>query len=100
MMRCNLADVHHVLNANGKAQLMSQLQHLQQLTHLDLKGNLVSVVQEDNPPAAAYAALVASSRLQHLNISKCMMPDSAWQHIFPPGGQLPQLRELIIEAFN
>jgi hypothetical protein len=95
MTMCNL-------HAAETVQLMSQLQHLQQLTHLDLTGTLkLWVPQEDNPPAAAYAALVASSRLQHLNISKCRMPISAWhQHIFPPGRQLPQLRDLIMESFE
>jgi hypothetical protein len=93
MTRCNL---HALMTAADTVQLMFALQHLQQLTHLDLTGTLTS-----QGPAAAYAALVASSRLQHLNISKCRMPDSAWhQDIFPPGRQLPQLRELIMGDFK
>jgi hypothetical protein len=78
-------------------QLMSQLQPLQLLTHLDLTGTFYALGQDDG---AVYAALSASSRLQHLNISGCSMPDSAWRHIFPTGLQLTQLRELIIMNLN
>lgn len=54
--------------AAGEDQLLSHLQHMQQLTHLDLMGSLRAV--EENQPhaaAAAYAALTASSKLHTLN---------------------------------
>jgi hypothetical protein len=51
-------------------QLLSYLQPLQQLTHLNLTYSLQGV-EGDHPPAAAYTALTASSKLQHLNIHWC-----------------------------
>jgi hypothetical protein len=77
------------------AQLLSHLQQLQQVTHLDLTGTLN--VKEDTPPATACSVLTASSRLQHLNISMCRLPTAAWHHILPAGRQLPQLRELKLQ---
>jgi hypothetical protein len=81
--------------AAGIAQLLSQLLHLQQLTHLQLQYSL-TFVDEADCPAAAYSALTASSTLQHLNISSCRMPLGVWQHVFPAGRQLPQLRSVDI----
>jgi hypothetical protein len=43
-------------------------------------------------PAAACSALTASSKLQHLDISKLELPAGVWPQIFPPGKRLPQLR--------
>jgi hypothetical protein len=56
--------------------------------------------EEDDsaPPAAAYSALTASSKLQHLDINGCLVPEGVWQHVFPSGRQLPDLRELNISA--
>jgi hypothetical protein len=51
-------------------------------------------------PQAAYAAMTASSRLQHLNISECALPAGAWQHMFPAGRQLPQLQEFNIKVLK
>jgi hypothetical protein len=86
------------------AQQLAELQPLQQLTCLILHASLV-VEDEDadedgfpSVPAAAYSALTASSRLQHLRISNCTLPAAVWQHIFPPGRQLPHLRELDMSA--
>jgi hypothetical protein len=53
---------------NGAAQageLLSRLHDMQQLTQLNLAGSLTDG-QEDNPPAAAYAALTACLRKQQL----------------------------------
>ena len=74
-------------------QLLSYLQPLQQLTHLNLTYSLQGV-EGDHPPAAAYTALTASSKLQHLNIHWCMLPLGVWQCIFPAGRPLPNLRYL------
>lgn len=59
----------------------------------------VQPVDEGNPPASAYAALTASSKLQYLNITNITnsrLPTGAWQHMFAAGRQLPQLRNLHI----
>ena len=53
-------------------------------------------LQEGNPPAAAFSALTASSKLQHLDLNRCMLPAAVWQHVFAAGRQLPQLRYLNI----
>lgn len=64
------------------AELLSQLQHLQQLTHLSLGHTLMNVsVRPPSPPAAAFAAVTASSKLQHLDISRCTVPAGVWQYL-------------------
>jgi hypothetical protein len=79
------------------AQLLSELQHLHQLTYLDLQGSMRATA--DNPPAAAFSALTASSKLQYLDISKCTLPAGVWQHILPRAGrQLEHLQELEISG--
>jgi hypothetical protein len=79
------------------AQLLSQLELLQHLTHLKLACSLASTDKGDGP-AAAYAALTASSTLQHLDVCGCTLPVGVWQHIFPAGRQLPHLQTLNIAA--
>ena len=79
--------------AAGVAQLLSQLQQQTQLTHLDLDDSM-RAREERNPPAAAYAALTAISKLQHLDIWGCTVPASVWQHLFPVGRQLLHLTSL------
>jgi hypothetical protein len=81
--------------AAGVAQLLSYLRPLQELTHLDLQGCLTEV-QQGNPPAVAYAALTQSSKLQHLDISKCCLPVGVWQYLFHTDRQLPHLTSLSI----
>jgi hypothetical protein len=93
IVKCTVVDA---AGNDAVAQLLSHLQQLQQLTHLNLSGTLWDGVEEDNPPASGYAALTASSKLQHLDISECALPAGAWQHVFPAGRQLPQLRDLNI----
>jgi hypothetical protein len=84
----------------GTAQglgLLSQVQVLTQLTHLDLEGsNHVQQAEEGNHAAAACSALTASSKLQYLCIRECTIPAAAWQHMFPAGRQLLQLSALQI----
>jgi hypothetical protein len=75
----------HTASAAGVAQLLSHLQSLQQLTYLDLSGSMRG--EEASPPAAAYAALTASSKLQHLDVSRNSLPTGVWQHVFPAGRQ-------------
>jgi hypothetical protein len=89
--------------AAGVAQLLSGLQHMQQLTHLVLTNAWDAVMRgtplqqhEGHSPAAAFSALTASSKLQLLDISRCTLPVGAWQHMFPVGRQLPHLLSLDI----
>jgi hypothetical protein len=83
----------------GVAALLCQLQQMTQLTYLSLQrcwsleGPIVPY-DPSGPPAAAYAALTASSTLQHLDVSGNTMPQGAWQHVLPAGRQLPHLRVL------
>jgi hypothetical protein len=74
-------------------QLLSHLQPLMQLTYLNLTRSLWDV-EGDNPPATAYSAITASSKLQHLDITECLLPPGVWQHMFPMGRQLPHLQNL------
>jgi hypothetical protein len=67
------------------------LQQLTQLTYLSFKDTLF---HDDVTPAAAYAALTASSKLQLLHLHWCKMPTAAWQHMLPLGKQLPHLEDL------
>jgi hypothetical protein len=79
-------------------ELLAWLQQLQQLTYLCLEGTL----ELDPPaPASAYAALTASSNLQHLDLSNCILQSrnsssvaNPWQQVFAPGKLLPQLTSL------
>jgi hypothetical protein len=98
ILNCNVADAAGF--AADPAQLLSHLQPLQQLTHLDISGTLLDGIRDDCAPAVAYAALTARSRLQHLNISNCKLPAAAWQHVFCAGRQLPQLRVLIVRQLE
>jgi hypothetical protein len=77
-------------------QLLSYLPSLQMLTHLELKDNNLS--EDPSPPAAAYSALTASSKLQYLDISSFTLPTRAWEHVFPDGRQLPHLQTLVIQG--
>jgi hypothetical protein len=76
----------------GGAQLLSYLRELQQLTFLGLSCSHSSELGDI--PAAAFSALTASSKLQHLDISDLQLPAGAWQHVFPAGKQRPHLRSL------
>jgi hypothetical protein len=81
---------------NGAAQLLPHVQHMQQLTYLDLGASICSRGLNLPAAAAVYSALTASSELQHLSINRCTILAGAWQHMFPTGRQLLHLRELDI----
>jgi hypothetical protein len=51
-------------------------------------------------PAAAWAAVTASSALQQLDLSRVNLPREAWQHIFPVGRQLLQLTSLQLPSVS
>lgn len=87
-----LAYCNIVCGTAGAAALFSVLQQMHQLTHLALCGSLQH--SEGGAPAAAYAALTASSDLQHLDLSGCNLPFGVWQHVLPANWQLSSLRGL------
>ena len=76
----------------GVTELLSHLQQLQQLTYLNLRSSL-----ENLAPMGCYSALTASSQLQHLDISECVLPAGVWQHVFSSTRKLPHLRMLDVE---
>jgi hypothetical protein len=78
----------------GVSEFLSHLQQLQQLTHLTVSRTLQD--RKAVPPAAAYSALTASSKLQHLDISTTVLPPGAWKHMFLAGNQLLHLQSLDI----
>jgi hypothetical protein len=83
-------------NREGRAmaaQLLSQLPALQQLTYLQC---MCDICEGTYPHAAAFSALTASSKLQHLNVANNRLPAGVWQHVFPDGRQLPQLTSVRI----
>ena len=80
--------------STGVAQLMSYLQHLQQLAILNLSHTLID--QDAVAPEEVYSALTASSELHRLSICGCILPAGVWQHMFPAGRLLPRLQSLDI----
>ena len=104
LQHLHLAQCNIVGGAAGIAQLLCGLQQLQQLTYLNLSYSLEAHNHYDDrvqdpdstPPAAAYAALTASSNLQQLDITGAVLPEGVWQHIFPAGRQRAHLRSLDI----
>jgi hypothetical protein len=81
----------------GPAALLSQLQQRTQLTYLSVDFSMHHYPDEEgSSAAAAYAALTASSKLQHLDVRRCTLPAGAWQHMFPAGRQLLHLTSLDI----
>ena len=83
--------------ASGVAELLSQLRHLQQLTVLNLESSMCAV-DYALTPVQAFRALTASSKLQHLCLSKCLLPVAAgvWQHMLSDETKLPHLQSLDI----
>lgn len=82
-------------DSTGVAQLLSDVQGLKQLKHLNLISSLQSCpTDESTPPAVAYSVLTSSSMLQYLDISGCLLPAGVWQYLFPGGKQLPHLGSL------
>jgi hypothetical protein len=70
-----------------QVQLLSQLWHLQELTHLSIHDSF-GVTEATTPPAA----LTANSKLQTLVLDCCTMPAGVWQHVLPAGRRLPYLQ--------
>jgi hypothetical protein len=89
-------DLSHNTTDDGPdaAELLSMLQPLQQLTHLNLDGSWAEFEEGSAPTAAAFSALTASTKLQYLRMHGCMVPSGVWQHMFPAGRRLLHLRSL------
>lgn len=92
----------------GMSQLLSVVGGMQQLTHLSLEGSLYTephrgMIEESSLEfsrmdlrtfVAAFEGLTASSRLQHLDISRNFVPPGVWTHMFAEGRPLMHLRVL------
>lgn len=88
-----------VTGSAGIEPLLCEMQRLQQLTYLGLRHSLGN--QQAMAPASAYSALTASSKLQRLDISECILPPEVWEYVFPAGSRsplLPHLRSLTISS--
>mgnify|MGYP001807502052 CR=1 FL=1 len=72
----------------GVSDTLSQLQGMMQLAELTLAASVFAV---HGTPPAVFAVLTESSKLQRLDISCCVLPVGAWQHMFPAGRQLSHL---------
>ena len=95
LQHLRLTDCCEEQSQEQDAHLLSQLQHLQQLTELVMSTRRYHI--QETPPAAAFAALTASSKLHHLSLSRCYLASYAWRYALPPGKQLPQLTSLTLE---
>jgi hypothetical protein len=82
--------------AASVGQLLSTVQDLQQLTHMQFSDRAYG--KYASSPAAAFAVLTASSKLRHLDISGRTLPRGVWQHMFLDGRQLPHLQGLDISC--
>jgi hypothetical protein len=79
--------------------VLAVLQQLQQLQHLRLC-NVQPRDVDENPTAAEYAALTASSNLTELQLCACGVADAAAEDMFVPWQRLPQLQQVAIgQAF-
>lgn len=63
----------------GAGAFLNLLPRLRQLTAMMLHGALV----HEAPSSRAYASLLASSKLQRLQLSNARLPGDAWQALFP-----------------
>lgn len=72
-----------IVGPAGVAQLLAEMQPLQQLTYLSLKHSFGG--QQAMAPVELYSGVTASSKLQHLEVSECILPAGVWQHMLPAG---------------
>jgi hypothetical protein len=88
--------------------LLSALQHLTQLQHLQLYDMALDRVtaqhQQQGESHYCFSALTASTQLTALHIENVMgllvppsLPEAAVQHMFPPGHVLPHLKVLRLD---
>jgi hypothetical protein len=76
------------------AQLLSVLQQQTELTSLQVQLPYRSGAANVPAAAYAYAALTASSKLQHLDLCSSKITAEEWQHVFRTPGQLLHLTSL------
>lgn len=87
------------ISLNSLAALPDFLAQQQQLTQLCYNGhtsNAQDAAQATAGQCQLAASLTASSTLQHLDLFLLRMPHQSWQHMFPEGRTLPQLRHLVL----
>jgi hypothetical protein len=77
----------------GAAELLAVLPQLQALTSLQLFCSL-----EDAAPPAQYSALLASSKLESLLLTGCVLPDGGWRGMF--SGVAPSLTCLVANTLD
>jgi len=83
---------------NSTPQMVADtLQILSGLPHLGLL-NMRNRLQQEAPLdfAYLYANITCSSNLQHLDLRDCILPGSAWQHLFGAGRRLQHLTVLLL----
>jgi hypothetical protein len=94
---------------SGARELLSALQHLTQLQHLQLERCQLHTVQPEHQTADTYdtyecfSALTASTQLTHLEITEwgaMPVPIAAFDYMFPPGWVLPNLKVLVLDGFE
>jgi hypothetical protein len=95
LQHLQVVDISIAGGSEGTSQLLFYMQELKRLTYLSLSGLRG---EGPDPPAAAYSALTASSKLQQLRVVWRQVPVDVWQHVFPSIGRpLPDLRVLVIK---
>jgi hypothetical protein len=77
---------------DGILALLAEVQHLHEVTHLELQGLEM--------PAEAFSALAACSSLRYLDISYNSVPAGTWQQLFAPGRRLPLLQFLDVSCVS
>jgi hypothetical protein len=98
LQHLNLSDCFIPGGGAGPAQLLAELQNLQQLTHLCFVQSVGGAWEAASLPATAYSALTACSKLRHLNVSFHVLPVGVWQQVFSAGRQLPYLQSLVVSC--
>jgi hypothetical protein len=81
-------------------ELPAALQRLTQLQRLELNYCELPIMRPQEGSLQCFSALTASTQLTSLSITDCGMPvpKAAFDHMFPPGHVLPNLRVLHLES--
>jgi hypothetical protein len=93
--------LYFVNHHSGARELLAALQHLKQLRHLQLQSCGLGISRYHRDNFNCYSALTASSHLTNLDLedlSDMPVPQAAFDHMFPPGRTLPNLKVLRLEG--
>lgn len=82
------------------ATLLQAVLNMQQLRRLELRGPFSNDNLACFAPAADYAALTASSKLEVLKLPNVALPKGVWGHVFKKGRQLPNLVQLVVGSMR